>query len=394
MANNQYLTFRLHDLQYGIEAALVQEIFPLPELTPIAEAPPDLLGIVNLREQVVPVMHLDLLTEYALKRCHINDFVVVVQWESLQIGILVHQVNEVIDLNDEVIEKAFYENKSDINTTIIDGVATVDEGMIMLLNCKKIIREPDAVLTLIWDTEFHQDVMATSSIIDIKQSLPDEQQQYSLETEDFDDVLQQIEQQLENEGKKLPISKTLPNFYDLYCPNATPEERAIFRERADNLRQSIKSSEVVNRLMSLAVIRFDNQYFGLDLELVREFTDIQNLTPIPCCPNHIIGNMNLRGEIVTLVDIRNALNLSITPVNVGSKAVVIEVDNIVAGLPADQVLEVVYLNPAEMTLLPAIESEQREEYLLGTAPFREKTLSVLDLPKILTKGELVVNEEA
>jgi purine-binding chemotaxis protein CheW len=146
--------------------------------------------------------------------------------------------------------------------------------------------------------------------------------------------------------------------------------------------------------MPLAVIGLGNEYFGLALELVREFTDIANLTPIPCCPKHIVGNMNLRGEIVTLVDIRNILNLPTPPVSVGSDAVVVQVDDIVAGLPVDQVLEMVYLNTAEMTPLPTTPSDLGEQYLRGTAFFQEKMLRVLDLPKILTQGGLVVHEEA
>jgi purine-binding chemotaxis protein CheW len=146
--------------------------------------------------------------------------------------------------------------------------------------------------------------------------------------------------------------------------------------------------------MPLAVIGFGNEYFGLDLELVREFTDIGNLTPIPCCPNHIVGNMNLRGEIVTLVDIRKVLNLPTTPVTVGSQAVVVQVDDIVAGLPVDQVLEMVSLNSADMTPLAGIRSDFGEQYIRGSALFQEKMLRVLELPKIFRQGELVVNEEA
>jgi len=91
MKNKQYLTFRLHDLQYGIEAALVQEMFPLPELPPVPEATTNIMGLLNLRGQIVPIMHLDLLQGQPVKGCSISDYVIVLQWENLQIGIVVHQ---------------------------------------------------------------------------------------------------------------------------------------------------------------------------------------------------------------------------------------------------------------------------------------------------------------
>jgi purine-binding chemotaxis protein CheW len=104
--------------------------------------------------------------------------------------------------------------------------------------------------------------------------------------------------------------------------------------------------------------------------------------------------MNLRGEIVTLVDIRKVLDLPTPPVKVGSEAVVVQVDDIVAGLPVDGVFEMVHLNSADMTPLSEILSDISEQYVRGTAFFQEKILKVLDLPKIFTQGRLAVNEEA
>ncbi|MGL5074910.1 MAG: chemotaxis protein CheW, partial [Waterburya sp.] len=60
MAIKPYLIFSLHHQRYAIAAQKVTEIFLLPELTPVAEAPPDIVGLLNLHNQFVPVMHLDL----------------------------------------------------------------------------------------------------------------------------------------------------------------------------------------------------------------------------------------------------------------------------------------------------------------------------------------------
>jgi purine-binding chemotaxis protein CheW len=351
--DKQYLTFYLNDLQYGIEAKLVEEIFPLPELIPIPEPPSDIIGLLNWRGRIVPVMHLDLRLGYPLTACQKSDYVIVIQWEGLQIGMVVHQINELVELGNVLIEaKHTIDEVSDENTTFIAVVTKMDSDIIMLLNPEKLIREPDAVVTLIWEAEIQQE-------------------------------------EIEN----LQTPPNLSSFYDLYCQFATEEERTIFRQRALSLNQAIEDSEDTIKLLSLAVISFDDKFFGLNLELVREFIDISNLTPIPCCPNHIVGNMNLRGEIITLVDIRNVLNLAIAPVRVGSKAVVVECDDIVAGLPVDSVLDVIYINPNDLAQLPTIESFSSEQYLLGTVFFQEKMLNVLDLPKILLEGGLVVSEE-
>ncbi|MBD2128535.1 chemotaxis protein CheW [Microcoleus sp. ZQ-A2] len=397
MENKQYLTFRWHDQQYGIEASLVQELFPLPEITLIPKAPIELIGILNLRGQLLPMMHLDLLQENSLKGCNFSDYVIVVQWEGLHFGLVVHQVSEVLELNPEIITTEIQDEfLSDINTAFISGVAQVEDAQILLLNIKTLMSESDNLLTLIWDAQAQLDIIATSPTNPIEysaQTVPSQdtnnEQQQSANREEFDELLQPPKEFHESQNYN-----AIPSFYDLYCPNATPEERAIFRQRADNLRPSVENLQVIKELIPLAVIGFGNEYFGLDLELVREFTGISNLTPIPGCPNHIVGNMNLRGEIVTLVDIRKVLNLPAAPIRMDSQAVVVQVDDIVAGLPVDQVLEMVYLNSDDIAPSPNVLSDLGELYIRGAASFQEKTLKVLDLTKLFTQGELVVNEEA
>ncbi len=354
MTIKPYLIFNLHDVEYGIEANLVKEIFLLPELIPIAEAPTDIVGILNFREKLLPVMHLDLRLGNPNTRCKLTDSIIVLDWNNLQIGIIVNTVHEVKEIAPEIIEKDIdYGRTKNINPAFISGIAKVDYSAIILLNPEALIRQPDEVKDLVEEVE-----------------------------------------KLENSEQQENV-KIISSFYDLCCPNATLEERAIFRRRADNLRPAtLETITDTTEQVTLAVISLNGEYFGLDLETVREFVNICNVTPIPCCPQHILGNINLRGEIVTLVDLRSSLNLPVTSVKTGSKAVVIEGDYLVVGLPVDEVFDVMYLSQRNINPVPiAIESDN-SEYLRGTAPYAEKMLSILDLSKIIIQGRLEVNEAA
>lgn len=143
----------------------------------------------------------------------------------------------------------------------------------------------------------------------------------------------------------------------------------------------------------MAVIGLNGEYFGLDLATVQEFIDVSGITPIPCCPSHIRGNINLRGEILTLVDIRKALNIPLADVGNISKAVIVKVDDLVAGLPVNEVFNVEYFRPSDVMPVPAAIPSENEAYLRGTVPFLGKILSILDLPQLLSEGGLEVNEE-
>lgn len=354
-----YLTFSLHGLLYGVDALIVQEIFYLPELNPVVEAPDEIIGLLNLRGKLLPVMHLALRLGQPLPECNLSDSVVVLSWEGIEIGIIVNSVHEVKNISREVVENEIsYRREREFNSRFVAGIAKVDAGIIMLLDPEKIF--------------FDSEVAETLPLAETNEQV-----------EEYTNV-----QLLNNKSEKVNI---VSSFCARCCPNITPEEKAIFRERADNLRQFENSSDFQG-LMSLAVIGLNGEYFGLDLEVVREFTNLLNVTPIPCCPSHIVGNMNLRGEIVTLFDIRSALKIpSVT--SMAKKAIVIQVDQVVAGLSVDEVFDVMYLNPSDVKPVPAAINSGSYEFLRGTAPYSEKMLSILDLPKIIVQGGLAVNEE-
>jgi purine-binding chemotaxis protein CheW len=344
MENNPYLIFSLHDLHYGIDALLVQEIFHLPEIIPIAEAPTDIVGVLNLRGKIVPVMHLGLRLGHRAQQCYLSDSVIVLDYAGLQIGIIVSNVYEVKTISTTVIENNIdYGRVKDIPSRFVAGVAKVDTDTIVLLDRENLLRDPDALEVLLG-------------------------------------------------GENLENSEVSGNFYTMCCPNATLKEKAIFRERADNLRLSTNENNSRD-LIPLAVIGLNNEYFGLDLEIVQEFTNIHNFTPIPCCPSYVVGNMNLRGEILTLIDIRSALNMPLATTINGAKAIVVNVEDLVAGFPVDEVLDVMYLHPSAVVSLPVAVNSHHEEYLQGTVAYGGNMLTILDLPKLLTNKSLVVNEE-
>ncbi|MEK7290162.1 MAG: chemotaxis protein CheW, partial [Planctomycetota bacterium] len=166
----------------------------------------------------------------------------------------------------------------------------------------------------------------------------------------------------------------------------------VFRERAKNLIQPAETFDLAG-LVALAVVRFGDEYYGVDVHVIREFTDIRKVAPVPCCPEHIIGNMNLRGDILTLVDIRRVLNVPVPGNGTAKKVIAVQAGNLVVGIPVDEVLDLIYLRPGNVTEVPTAVKYVSKEYLKGTVQYDNKMLSILDLPKILTKDEMVVNEE-
>jgi len=348
MASAPYLIFDLHHSLYAIPAVAVREIFELPELTPLRESPPHLVGIINLRGQIVPVIDLNTRLGYGRQPYRLQDSVIVLEDDEELAGIIVSGVRGVKNINEEDIEPMPSMLLSGMHETVIRilyGVAKIDDDVALLLHVENLLKLAE----------------------------------YSEESE-----------MVQEEIAALP---TLPDHR--FCPDATPADLAVFRDRALNLRQRLVDE---NRKGSipLAVVGLNGEYFGIDLLMVREFAALHTMTPVPCCPSHVIGQMNLRGDILTVMDIRNALQMPLDTKDdtdsSTSKVVVIEEDALRIGLLVDEVFDVMNLQPADIHAVPAASRSSNDDYLKGTAAFGEKMLGILNLTSLLHQGALTVNE--
>ncbi|AFZ34617.1 CheW protein [Stanieria cyanosphaera PCC 7437] len=349
MDTKPYLLFSLNDSHYGIDANIVQEIFYLPELIALAETPHDVVGILNLRSQIVPVMHLSLRLGLPLTECEIDDYVIILKWQELLIGIIVNQVQEVKEIESQAItNKIDYGRVKQIKLPFITGIAQVEQQEIILLNHENLVRYHD---------EVHDSIAAVEEIINI--------------------------------GSEANLNQlNISNFYSLCLPNATPEIKSILRERAKNLRHSLIDFNK-NKLSSIAVISLNQEYFGISLDLIEEFTELLHYTPIPCCPNHIVGNMNLRGKIITLIDISQFLNLGNSSDTSRKKVAIVKLKDFVTGIVIDEVVDVTCFKDKETK--QELEEKNKHQYLQATILSEEKMIGILDIKKLIEQPNLIVN---
>src|SRR6476469_5664448 len=375
METKPYLIFEQNGFLCGIEACYVREIFFLPELTAIAEAPQDIVGAIDLRGEILPVMDLNLRFGYAWQEYAVTDSTIVIEWQESKVGIIVNQVREVKEISEDAItpQLSYGRENSEASHHFVAGFARCEADIIMLLNLDSLIRSSQQKSEESWPVS-----PSNAGNKETAGESDTENLQWSINAKLL--------------GKN---PKNLSNRH-VFCPQATPEEKAIFKSRANNLRLQGEGENEAAINISLAVLVLNGEYFGIPLDIVREFTDINQITPVPCTPDRIVGNINLRGEIVTLIDIRSVLNMSLNmwdTANYISKAIIVEVADLVAGIVVDEILDIIYLNVSEIAAVPAALHSANREYLRGTAIYGEKMMAILNLQKLLTKGGVVVDEE-
>jgi purine-binding chemotaxis protein CheW len=131
--SGEFLTFRLGAEEYGIDILKVQEIRSYEPPTRIANAPPFIKGVVNLRGVIVPIV--DLRLKLGCPTADYNDFtvVVVLNVKGRVVGAVVDSVSDVLALDSEAIKPA-PEMNSQVDMGFITGIGSVDKRMLILLD--------------------------------------------------------------------------------------------------------------------------------------------------------------------------------------------------------------------------------------------------------------------
>ncbi len=133
----QYLTFRLSDQDYGIPILEVQEIKGWTAVTPIPNSPHFIKGVLNLRGTIVPII--DLRLRFNLERKEYDQFtvIIVVNISGKLAGLVVDSVSDVVNAsNEQHCEAPEFEGQ--LNRQFIDGLVQFDEKLLILLDISKL----------------------------------------------------------------------------------------------------------------------------------------------------------------------------------------------------------------------------------------------------------------
>jgi purine-binding chemotaxis protein CheW len=130
--------------------------------------------------------------------------------------------------------------------------------------------------------------------------------------------------------------------------------------------------------------RLGNEWFGLEVQQVREISRLEGVTRVPLTPEHVLGITNLRGNITAVIDVRRVLGIEEQPLTAQARIMVATFQGIEAGIIAEQVSEVTevlrsQIEPPLLTL-----GHERGKYSSGVVQQSDRVLVILNLSSILT----------
>lgn len=140
--------------------------------------------------------------------------------------------------------------------------------------------------------------------------------------------------------------------------------------------------------LHLVGFRIGRETFGVPISLVHEIVRVPEITAVPEAPAYVEGVINLRGKIVSIVDLRKRFGEKEITQNKKNRILVVEVENKMVGLIVDAASEVLRMSSEDIDNPPNVFEEGELNYVTGVGKLKDRLIILVELNKVLQKGEL------
>jgi len=301
----QIVTFEMANEVYAFRIEQVQEIIRYSKPTQVPDAPPYVQGVINLRQNVLPIIDLRVLLN--LPQSEIDEFtkVIVLRAQGSLTGLVVDRIREVLRLEEsQIMPPPSLTQQQEVKEVI--GVIRKDEEMIMLLDPAFVISE-------------------------------------------------QVSELAKEAGEEASATQV----------STVEEEQYV-------------------------VFKVGDEEYGVAIEKVREINRISSLTKIPRSPRFLEGLMNLRGEVIPVVDLRKRFELEVRQEkDSAARVIVSEINEKKTGFIVDSVEGVERIPKHSIMDVPDMLLEgESGRFITNVIRVDTRVILVLDIDKLLTTSEM------
>jgi purine-binding chemotaxis protein CheW len=152
-----------------------------------------------------------------------------------------------------------------------------------------------------------------------------------------------------------------------------------------NQATNAKGSE--DPILQWVTFKLDNETYGINVMRVQEVLRYTEIAPVPGAPSYVLGIINLRGNVVTVIDTRQRFGLNSGEISDNTRIVIIEADKQVVGIMVDSVAEVVYLRQSEIETAPNVGNEESAKFIQGVCNKNNELLILVELDKMMSEEE-------
>lgn len=136
-----------------------------------------------------------------------------------------------------------------------------------------------------------------------------------------------------------------------------------------------------------------NQEYGVPLLSIKEVLGLPEVTPIPQCPNYFLGIMNLRGKVISVMDLRTKIGLK-TQNNSETSVMILDLGEQLLGVVVDKVNAVITINGKDITEAPKMEETKATDYIENVYRHNEQLILLISIAKALSiEDHLVMSQQ-
>jgi len=148
----------------------------------------------------------------------------------------------------------------------------------------------------------------------------------------------------------------------------------------------------LNREIQIVGFQVGRETYGIPITALHEIVRIPEITAIPDAPAHLEGVINLRGKIISVVDLRKRFGKPATELTRHSRILVVEHRNRLVGMIVDSASEVLKVAETEIEPAPAMMKEGGLDCVTGLGKFQKRLIILLDIDRVLTVHEVNVTQ--
>lgn len=142
----------------------------------------------------------------------------------------------------------------------------------------------------------------------------------------------------------------------------------------------IMNNDLENQFLTFAI---ENEDYGIEVENIKEIITVCDITLVPHTPEYLKGVINLRGEIIPVIDVREKFQKPLKEYDKHTCIIVIEYEDYALGLIVDRVKEVIFINDKDLVLPPKDKYDYFNEFIKMIGHYEEDIKLILDLNKLL-----------
>ncbi len=321
--------FTIGKNKYALPILNILEVMELPQLDYPQKLPANIIGLLKLNNIILNVLDIRFYLDVEITPYTTNNKLIVAKTDETIFGIIVDKIEDIKDFENSKIERLPFVSENQI----IDSMYKIDENTISILN-----------------------VYSIEKII--RNGFPD---------------------------KGVNICSLFPS---------DKNSIEILQKRALNLSERLNLAVTANVFSDNKFVAFslNDTVYCIDLNYVKEFNAPSNIIPLPCSPDYIKGIITVRGDFITVLNLKKVLNLTNTKYSEKTKVIIINSEILKLGLLVDEIYEILNIPEEQIST----RDFNAENTFISTEIIDNNNNTVkpiLNIEKLLSDEKLFINED-